>query len=344
MSHKPRKCFVLMPFKEPFNTYYREVISPAIKEAGFEPVRGDEIYGTGVVIEDIKQAIKDADALLADVTEKNPNVSYELGIAHTYVRPVVIISQSRDDIPFDYGHLRSYRYNPIDLRWEERLKEYIVRTLQTITANQTTPPDIFELQPDNSLATTGFLRELGITKIYPHRRKIDFPKLIRTAEACSDIKFLGIGLKFLLEDEVRSAIRSRLRDNCKVKLLLLDPTSEFCTRRAGEVRKVYKNIRKDLDSLNKGHREFIDVLPESLRPRITLCHYDWAPTFCIFIAGKTMIVGFYLRNYRGADAPHLRLELNTNMSEDDVESGRNYLYNTFLEHFDALWGSSCGAA
>ncbi|HYY43050.1 MAG TPA: DUF5919 domain-containing protein, partial [Pyrinomonadaceae bacterium] len=135
-----------------------------------------------------------------------------------------------------------------------------------------------------------------------------------------------------------SAIRSRLRDNCKVKLLLLHPTSEFCTRRAREARRAYQNIKRDLDMLDKAHREFIDSLPASLQPRIKLCHYDWAPTFCIFIAGKNMIVGFYLRNYRGADAPHLKLELRT--SDASAESGRNYLYETFLEHFDALWSSS----
>lgn len=123
------KCFVLMPFRQPFNDYYQNVIYPSIVLAEMKPIRADEIYSTHSLIADIFREIGEATALVADVTGKNPNVNYELGIAHAFEKPVIIISQSRDDIPFDYQHYRSTLYNVNEANWEQKLKNYITKTL-----------------------------------------------------------------------------------------------------------------------------------------------------------------------------------------------------------------------
>jgi hypothetical protein len=52
------KVFVIMPFKEPFDTLYREVIFPVAKDLRFEVIRVDEIPGPGVILEDIQQQIE----------------------------------------------------------------------------------------------------------------------------------------------------------------------------------------------------------------------------------------------------------------------------------------------
>ena len=104
-------CFVIIPFSDPFNDIYRDVLTPAIENGGYKPVRGDSLYSVGPVIEDIFYGIRSASVLVADVTGKNPNVNYELGVAHALNKPAVIISQSVDDIPFDYRHLRAIVYN-----------------------------------------------------------------------------------------------------------------------------------------------------------------------------------------------------------------------------------------
>lgn len=72
-------CFVMMPFGEWFDGYYQEIYAPAIKDAGFEPIRADQIFDTGSVVEQIWQQIEKSKVLLADLTGKNPNVFYELG-------------------------------------------------------------------------------------------------------------------------------------------------------------------------------------------------------------------------------------------------------------------------
>jgi hypothetical protein len=148
------KCFVLMPFSEPFNVYYKDIIVPAIVAAGFRPMRADEIYGTRAIIEDIFREIKDSALLIADVTGKNPNVNYELGIAHTLGRPVVIISQFIEDIPFDYRHLRAIIYDTSQVNWAVELKLKITKSLQSIQLNVEV---LFE-SSDLSKSDLGFTR------------------------------------------------------------------------------------------------------------------------------------------------------------------------------------------
>jgi len=87
-------CFVLMPFEQPFLDYYAAIISPAVGAAGLKCKKADEIYGTKAIISDIWDAIWSARAVLADVTGRNPNVNYELGICHTLGVPTVLLTQS----------------------------------------------------------------------------------------------------------------------------------------------------------------------------------------------------------------------------------------------------------
>ena len=113
----PKVCFVLMPFGEPFNTYYEERIKPAIEHQalGLRAQRGDEIYGTAKpVIHQICDSIWRARLVIADVSGKNPNVNYELGYCHALNVPTILITQTPDDVPFDYRHLRYIVYTPSD--------------------------------------------------------------------------------------------------------------------------------------------------------------------------------------------------------------------------------------
>jgi len=90
-----------------FDRYFKDIYIPATKEAGLEPIRADEIFTTGSVIEQIWEQITKAKVLVAELTGKNPNVFYELGLAHASRKPVVLIAGALDDIPFDLRHLRT---------------------------------------------------------------------------------------------------------------------------------------------------------------------------------------------------------------------------------------------
>ena len=129
LARRDNHCFYVCPFSEPFNTVYSDHSKPSIESAGFSVERADEIFGTEPIIEDIWQGINAAEIVIADVTERNPNVMYEIGMAHTVGRPVVIITQQINDVPFDLKHYRSiiYSYTP---RGCKNLEAKLIRTLQ----------------------------------------------------------------------------------------------------------------------------------------------------------------------------------------------------------------------
>jgi hypothetical protein len=123
-------CFVMMPFGQWYDLYYKEIYVPAIKEAGFEPVRADEIFSSGSVVEQVWEQVDKAKVLLADLTGKNPNVFYELGLAHADRKPVVFTSGVLDDVPFDLRHLRVIIYDVREPNWNQNLKTNITAYLK----------------------------------------------------------------------------------------------------------------------------------------------------------------------------------------------------------------------
>ncbi len=115
-------CFVMMPFANPIGSYYASIYEPAIKKAGLTPVRADtDIFGTGKIIDQIWSGLNNAKVLVAELTGRNPNVLYELGLAHALHKPVVLISSNEADVPFDVRHVRVIYYEVSDPFWGEKL-------------------------------------------------------------------------------------------------------------------------------------------------------------------------------------------------------------------------------
>jgi len=105
LSERPR-AFVAMPFEEPFNTMYREVILPEGERLGLDVVRVDELAGPGIIFEDIKREISESKVVIAEITAPNQNVFYELGYAHALNKPTILLARRGRELPFD---IRSYR-------------------------------------------------------------------------------------------------------------------------------------------------------------------------------------------------------------------------------------------
>lgn len=106
-------CFVLMPFSEPFDIVYHEIIKPIVVSNGIEVLRADDIYGPGIIMEQIRSAIQQSRFCISDVTGRNPNVLYELGIAQTLGKPTILLVQDMKDVPFD---LKTNRFILYDIK------------------------------------------------------------------------------------------------------------------------------------------------------------------------------------------------------------------------------------
>lgn len=110
MSEKRKKCFVLMPFTGNYKEIYTEVYKPVCASAEIDCWRVDELSRPGSITRDIVEGILDADILIADLTSRNPNVFYELGIAHSVGNKTIMTAQSMADVPFDIASYRVLIY------------------------------------------------------------------------------------------------------------------------------------------------------------------------------------------------------------------------------------------
>lgn len=106
--------FMIMPFRERFDTVYNDVVRPVASELNLSVKRGDDFSSTqGSIMQEVWAAIYGCRLVIAETTENNPNVYYELGIAHMLGKPAILLTQMQqvEQIPFDIRHLRFLIYD-----------------------------------------------------------------------------------------------------------------------------------------------------------------------------------------------------------------------------------------
>jgi hypothetical protein len=124
--------FVLMPFADSLKPVYDDHIKSVVTKMGLSIRRADDFFTADSVMKDIWAAVTAAQIVIADCTGRNPNVFYEIGLAHTVGRPVVLITQDSDDVPFDLRHIRYLKYEltPRGMKeFENKLGETLSSTI-----------------------------------------------------------------------------------------------------------------------------------------------------------------------------------------------------------------------
>lgn len=124
-------CFVIMPISdihgyEPghFGRVYEHLIKPAVIEAGYTPIRADGTNKTDYIVVGIIQKIVELEMVICDLSARNPNVMYELGIRHAFNKPVTLIKDRKTDKVFDIQGLRYMEYDE-SLRVDSVQKESV---------------------------------------------------------------------------------------------------------------------------------------------------------------------------------------------------------------------------
>lgn len=115
-NERSPQVFVLMPFSEENEWLFYEVLAPTIRELGLEPIRADTSLDQQNILKDIVAGIMASSIVVADITGLNPNVMYELGMAHGLQKPTIILTQSVSSAPFD---LRPYRMLPYSSHFQD---------------------------------------------------------------------------------------------------------------------------------------------------------------------------------------------------------------------------------
>ncbi len=102
--------FAIMPFEENLTKIYNNIIKKCVENKGFICNRADDIMSNHAIIYDIWKSICEARFIIADLTNKNPNVMYELGISHAVGKEIIILAQDGTELPFDTKHIRTIFY------------------------------------------------------------------------------------------------------------------------------------------------------------------------------------------------------------------------------------------
>lgn len=154
MTDGKKTCFVVMGFgmkPDPgtgrtlnLDKSYRGVIRPAVKDAGLDCVRADEIVHSGSIDSAMYKQLLEADVVVADISTLNANAMYELGVRHA-LRPftTIIVAEDQVQYPFDVNHtvIRRYRHlgDAIDVEEAERFRGELTAALQKLLS--TPEPD-----------------------------------------------------------------------------------------------------------------------------------------------------------------------------------------------------------
>mgnify|MGYP001587936746 FL=1 len=131
MTATPKLCFVIMPFSEERMEVFTHGIAPACEKAGFAAVRVDQLKGHFNINRKIIEHIFSSDAVIAEITDKNPNVFYEMGVAHSIGNKTIMVAQNAKDLPFDIRNYRCLIYEQSETGLQQ-LQKQIVESLQEL--------------------------------------------------------------------------------------------------------------------------------------------------------------------------------------------------------------------
>jgi hypothetical protein len=124
---EPRLVFVLTPFaKEERQTF--EQIKRICEAAGFRCLRGDEENATGAILKHVVDIMARARIVIANISSRNANVFYELGLAHAMGKRTILVSKTDSEVPFDLASQRVLFYDD-DQGLEAGLRNDLIRLL-----------------------------------------------------------------------------------------------------------------------------------------------------------------------------------------------------------------------
>jgi hypothetical protein len=122
-------CFIIMPISDPdgyapghFSRVYEDIFKPACEDAGFDAVRADEVSQTNLIMLDVLRKLVEVPMVLCDLSSRNPNVLFELGLRQAFDKPVVLVQEQGAARLFDIASLRDVPYSR-DMSYRQVLED-----------------------------------------------------------------------------------------------------------------------------------------------------------------------------------------------------------------------------
>jgi hypothetical protein len=136
-----KECFIIMPISDAdgyaqghFKHVYDNIVAPSCEKAGYQAIRADDIKASNLIHLDILKKLIEAPVAICDLSSRNPNVLFELGIRQAFDKPVVLIQEAGTPKIFDIAPLRyleyskEMKYHDV-LRSQRELKDAIEATV-----------------------------------------------------------------------------------------------------------------------------------------------------------------------------------------------------------------------
>lgn len=138
-------CFLICPIGEEdsetrkhSDIVFEHILKPVMSEKGYELIRADKIIQADTITDSIIQHIENANLVIADITESNPNVYFELGYRTALKKPVVQIAANGTKIPFDISIKRTFFYDKNDLTSVDNFKTLLLTLIDNLESSQNT--------------------------------------------------------------------------------------------------------------------------------------------------------------------------------------------------------------
>ncbi|MCK4430865.1 MAG: hypothetical protein KAW19_06135 [Candidatus Aminicenantes bacterium] len=273
MNEVNKKAFVLMPFRLPFNSYYPAIFKPALEAAGYTVTRADDLFTPRPIMLDIQKSILEADLLLCEMSDRNPNVFYELGLAHAIGKPAILISRKEDDIPFDLRHLRVILYDYTEAGWESKLRDNIKAAAQAVaTSDEIWPPPLIA-QQENLAAIRALSSEIDfnlheIDRFLARNYRVIDNKIMAGGKRGVTFRYITCVTSVFESNDVQQALQS-IQEDIKSRLIGIYHSFREINDKADALKKAFRPWRalhyiEAINEFNNTLRSDAEKLQEDL--------------------------------------------------------------------------------
>lgn len=136
-------CFLVCPIGEEAsitrqnsNKLLKFVIEPIVESKGYTVVRADKILDTDIITDTIMRYLEEAELIIADLSERNPNVYYELGYRAALKKPLIQLIRNGETLPFDLSVTRTFSYDLSDPEKIEDIKSTLSKLIDSVESRQ----------------------------------------------------------------------------------------------------------------------------------------------------------------------------------------------------------------
>ncbi|VGO17471.1 hypothetical protein PDESU_06067 [Pontiella desulfatans] len=217
-----KRCFVISPIgmenttvREHADNVFDLIIAPAAEECGVVVSRSDQMPDPGHIMDQMFRSISKADFCIAILTGHNPNVFYELALCHAACKPVIVLMEKGNELPFDVRDLRCVFYDfGLKATFNRTYAKELQRQIEALRSSNWESSGLF----------ARFVEELNGRVSVEKDGPVEADMLKRILlEATSHVDLMGVSLEQWRDVGGGERLVAKAKEGCKVRIMHMDP-------------------------------------------------------------------------------------------------------------------------